>query len=43
MQSGLGNDYQRKQLEWAARGGIDKAKYPWGNAPVSEMTHRANY
>jgi len=30
------------EWEWAASGGVSKAKYPWGNEPVTDGTPKAN-
>lgn len=31
------------EWEWAAMGGLDDPKYPWGNKPASEATDQANF
>ena len=31
------------EWEWAAMGGLDDPKYPWGNAPIDSATDKANF
>jgi len=31
------------EWEWASRGGIEDAIYPWGNEPINETTNKANF
>ncbi|MCL4132892.1 UNVERIFIED_CONTAM: hypothetical protein GTU68_037501 [Idotea baltica] len=31
------------EWEWAATGGDDKHKYPWGNNPIEQSTEKANF
>ncbi len=31
------------EWEWAAMGGIDNGKYPWGNIPIEEAYDQANF
>ncbi len=31
------------EWEWAAMGGLDDVKYPWGNDPISEAQDKANF
>ena len=31
------------EWEWAAMGGIDEAKYPWGNDPADRASDKANF
>lgn len=31
------------EWEWAAMGGIDRAKYSWGNAPIEKAYDKANF
>ncbi len=31
------------EWEWAAMGGLDEVKYPWGNNPANQATNKANF
>ena len=31
------------EWEWAARGGLEKPKYPWGNVPANLASRKSNF